>query len=169
MNIYSSQQTDTAAPCSSGSRSAAVQVCRRDNCNDAGFAWSYKRLFSSITSGAHSLRLVQKSDRIDSDRSIRVDPDQPGSSDPSISGPTFVPASLFCKFWLFRNFYSGDSHHANYGKHSLNYHFRHGAHSVYKIYSVLKLFEIALCSAQFDFFEISTAVMRIMLTMTNIV
>ena len=69
----------------------------------------------------------------------------------------------------FRNFYSGDAHHANYGKHTLNHHFRHGAHSVYKIYSVLKLFEIAVCSAHFDFFDISTPVIRIMLTMGNIV
>ena len=41
--------------------------------------------------------------------------------------------------------------------------------SVYKIYTVFKLFEIADCSAHFDFFEISTPVMRIMLTMANIV
>ena len=60
-------------------------------------------------------------------------------------------------------------HHANRGKHSLNDHFRHGAHSVYKIYSVFKFFEIAVCSAHFDYFEISTPVMRIMLTMANIV
>ena len=69
----------------------------------------------------------------------------------------------------FRNYYSGDAYHVNYGKHSLNHHFRHSAHSVYKIYSVFKLFEIAVCSAHFDFFEITTAVMRIMLTMANIV
>ena len=80
----------------------------------------------------------------------------------------FEICSLFCTFWLFRNFYSGDAHHANYGKHSLNHHFRHGAHSVYKIYSVFKLFEIAVCFAHFDFFEITTPVMRIMLTMANI-
>ena len=43
------------------------------------------------------------------------------------------------------------------------------AQSVYKIYSVLKLFEIAVCSAHFGFFEITTPVMRIMLTMANIV
>ena len=46
------------------------------------------------------------------------------------------------QIWHFWNFYSGDAHHANYGKHSLNHHFRHGAHSVYKIYSVLKLFDL---------------------------
>ena len=44
-----------------------------------------------------------------------------------------------------------------------------GAHSVYKIYSVFKLFESAVCFAHFDFFEISTPVMRIMLTMAIIV
>ena len=51
----------------------------------------------------------------------------------------------------------------------LNHHFRQGTHSVYKIYSVLKLFDFAVCSAHFDFFEITTPVMRIMLTMANIV
>ena len=81
----------------------------------------------------------------------------------------FRICSLFCKLWLFRNYYPGDAHHVNYGKHSSNYHFRHGAHSVYKIYSVLKLFEIALCSAPFDFFEITTPMMRLMLAMANIV
>ena len=35
------------------------------------------------------------------------------------------------------------------------------------IYSDLKLFENAVCFAHFDFFEISTPVMRIMLTMGN--
>ena len=69
----------------------------------------------------------------------------------------------------FRNFYSGDAHHTNYFKHSSNHHFRHGAHGLYKIYSVFKLFEIAVCSAHFDFFEFSTPVMRIMLTLANIV
>ena len=40
---------------------------------------------------------------------------------------------------------------------------------VYKIYSVFKLFEFAVCFVHFDFFEITTPVMRIMLTMANIV
>ena len=82
---------------------------------------------------------------------------------------TFRNCSLFCTFWLFRNFYSGDAHHANHGKHSLNHHFRRSAHSVYTIDSDFKLFEIAVCFAHFDFFEISTPVMRIMLTMAKIV
>ena len=69
----------------------------------------------------------------------------------------------------FRNYYSGGAHHVNYGKHSLNHHFQHRADSVYKIYSVFKLFEIAVSSAHFDIFEIATPVMRIMLTMANIV
>ena len=77
--------------------------------------------------------------------------------------------SLFCTFWLFRNYYSSDAPHVNYGEHSLNHHFRHSAHSVYKIYSVFKLFEFAVASAHFEFFEITTPVMRIMLTMANIV
>ena len=58
---------------------------------------------------------------------------------------------------------------SNYGKHCLNHPFRHGAQSVYKIYIVSKLFEIAVCFSNFDFFEISTPVMRIILTMANIV
>ena len=70
---------------------------------------------------------------------------------------------------LLRNFYSPDAHHANHGKQRVNHHFRHGADSVYKKYSDFKLFEIAVCFAHFDFFEISTPVMRIMLTMANIV
>ena len=42
--------------------------------------------------------------------------------------------------------------------------------TVYKRFTVFfKLFEIALCSARFDIFEITTPVMRIMLTMANIV
>ena len=53
--------------------------------------------------------------------------------------------------------------------HSLNYHFRHGAHRVYTIYDDLKLFEIQVCFPRFCFFEISTLVMCIMLTMANIV
>ena len=60
-----------------------------------------------------------------------------------------------------RNFYSPDAHHANHGKQRVNHHFRHGADSVYKKYSDFKLFETAVCSAHFDFFEISSSVMRI--------
>ena len=60
-------------------------------------------------------------------------------------------------------------HHFNYGQHNSNHHFRHAAHNVYKIYRVLKLFETAAFSARFEFFEITTPVMRIMLTMANIV
>ena len=82
---------------------------------------------------------------------------------------TFRNCSLFCTFWLLLNFYLGDSHHANYGKHSLNHHFEHCKHSVYQIYSVLKLFEIAVYFAHFGFYEISTLVMCIMLTMAHIV
>ena len=74
-----------------------------------------------------------------------------------------------CTFRLFRNYHTGDAHHVNYGKHSLNHQFRNSAHIVYQIYSVFKLFEIAVCSATFDFFEITILVMRIILTMANIV
>ena len=37
--------------------------------------------------------------------------------------------SLFCTFWLLRNLYSGDAHHANCGERSSNHHFRHCAPS----------------------------------------
>ena len=69
--------------------------------------------------------------------------------------------------YCFRNFYCGDAHCANYGKQSLKLYFRHGAHCVYHIYSVLKRLEIAVCLAHFNFFEIDTTVMRAVLTMTN--
>ena len=81
----------------------------------------------------------------------------------------FEFAVSFCIFWLFRDFYSDDANHANYGKQSLDHHIRHGAHSVYRIYSALKLFDFAVYSAHFDFFEVTTPVIRIMLAMANIV
>ena len=43
---------------------------------------------------------------------------------------SFRNGCLFCTYWLIRNFYSGDAHHANYGKRSLDHHFQHCAHSV---------------------------------------
>ena len=63
-------------------------------------------------------------------------------------------------FWHLRNFYSGDPYDSNYAKHNLNHHFRHSANWLYKIYSILKLFQIAVCFAHFGFYEISTPVMR---------
>ena len=69
----------------------------------------------------------------------------------------------------FRNYYADDAPHVSYGKHTSNHHFRHGAHSVYKIYSVFKRFEFAVCFAHFDFFKITTPMMRLMLAMANIV
>ena len=41
---------------------------------------------------------------------------------------TFWNSSLF---WLIRNFYCGEAHHANYGKHSLKHHFWYCAHSIW--------------------------------------
>ena len=67
-------------------------------------------------------------------------------------------------FWLLRKFYCGDAHHANYGKHSSNHHLQHCADSVYQTYSVLKLLEITVCFRHFGFYEISTPVVRIILT-----
>ena len=82
---------------------------------------------------------------------------------------TFRNCCLFCKFWRIRSIYSGDAHDANYCKHSFNNHFQYWTQSVYQIYSVFKLFENAVFSAPRGFYEISTVVMRIMLTMANIV
>ena len=81
---------------------------------------------------------------------------------------TFRNGCLFCTLWLLRNLNSADSHHAYYGEHCSNHHFRHCAQCVSEIYSVLKLFEIAVCFAHFGIFEISTPVRRIMLTIENI-
>ena len=69
---------------------------------------------------------------------------------------TFRNCCLFCIFWHIRNFYCGEAHHANYSKHSLNYHFQHCADCVYEIYSIFKVFEIAVCFAHFAVFEIWT-------------
>ena len=76
---------------------------------------------------------------------------------------------FFGTFWLLRNFYSGDARHANYANNSLNHHFRYCANCVYQIYSVFQLFEIPVCFAHFGCYEISTPVMRTMLTMPNVV
>ena len=38
--------------------------------------------------------------------------------------------SLFCTFWLIRNFNSGHEQHVNYGQYSLNDHYQHCAHSI---------------------------------------
>ena len=82
---------------------------------------------------------------------------------------TFRYCCLFYTFWLLRNFYSGDAHHSNYCELCLNHHSFHCSHCVIKIYSVFKPFEIAVCFGTFGFYEISTPVMLIMLTMANIV
>ena len=81
---------------------------------------------------------------------------------------TFRNCCLFCGFWLIRNIYSGDAHDANYCKHSLNHHFQYWTHSVYQIYSVLRLFKIAVCFAHFGFYQISTLVMGPMEAVVNI-
>ena len=82
---------------------------------------------------------------------------------------SFRNGSLFCTYWLIRNLNCADSHHARYGERCSNHHFRHCAQCVSEIYSVLKLFEIAVSFAHFGIFEISTPVRRIMLTIPNIV
>ena len=79
----------------------------------------------------------------------------------------FDIAVLFYTFWLLRNFYCGDAHHGNYAKQNLHQHFQHSLNCVDQIYSVLKLVEIAVCFAHFDFYEISTPVMATMVTMPN--
>ena len=82
---------------------------------------------------------------------------------------TFRNCSLFCTFWLLRSFYSHDARHGNYGDHCSNHHFRRWAHIVYHIYSVLKIIEITVSFAHFGFYEVSTPMMLIMVTMVNIV
>ena len=82
---------------------------------------------------------------------------------------TFRNCCLFCTFWFLRSFYSDDAEHGNYGEHCSNHHFRRWAHFVHHIYSVLKLFEIAVCFAHFGFYEVSTLMMRTMVTMVNVV
>ena len=79
----------------------------------------------------------------------------------------FEIAVRFPHFLFFRNLYCGYAQGDNYGKQSLNNYFRHGAHCVYHIYSVLKLFELEVCFPYYIVFEIFTAVMRTVLTMTN--
>ena len=66
-------------------------------------------------------------------------------------------------FWVLRKFCCGDAHHAIFGKHSLNHHLQHWAHSVYQIESASKLLEIRVCFTHFCFYEISTPVVRIIL------
>ena len=78
----------------------------------------------------------------------------------NIENTVYIRFTVFSNFsklqfvlhiWLLRNFYSCDAHHANYGKHSLNNHFQQWPHFIYVIYSVLKLFEIAVCFAHLAF------------------
>ena len=82
---------------------------------------------------------------------------------------SFRNCCLFCTFWLIQNFYSGEAHHANYSKHSLNHHFQNCAHCAYDIYSIFKLFEMAVCFAHFGIFEIWTALILTILAMVNVV
>ena len=82
---------------------------------------------------------------------------------------TFPNCCLFCTFCLLRNFNSGDAHHSDYWELCLNPHSFHCSHCVNKIYSVFKPFEIAVCFGTFGFYEISTPVMRTMLTKLNVV
>ena len=56
----------------------------------------------------------------------------------------FRNCCLFCRFWLTRNFYSGEAHHANYRKHSLSHHFQHCAQCAYETYCVFKVIQIAI-------------------------
>ena len=82
---------------------------------------------------------------------------------------SFRNGCLFCTYWLIRNLNCAHSHHASYGERCSNHHFQHWAQFVYEIYSVFKVLEIAVCFAHFGLFEISTPVMRNMLTIANIV
>ena len=79
----------------------------------------------------------------------------------------FENCCLFCIFWHIRNFYSGDTHHANYGKRSLDHHFQHCAHSLSQILRIFKVFKLTVFFAHFASGEISTPEMRNMLNMAN--
>ena len=82
---------------------------------------------------------------------------------------SFRNCCLFCTFWLIRNFYSGHEQNVNYSKHSLNDHYQHCAHCAYDIYSICKVFEMAVCFAHIGLFEIWTALILTMLAMVNVV
>ena len=81
----------------------------------------------------------------------------------------FSKLQFFCTFWRLRSFHSDDAHHGNYGERCSNLHFRSWAHILYHIYSVLKIIEISVCFAHFGFYEVSTPVMRTMVSMVNVV
>ena len=81
---------------------------------------------------------------------------------------TFQNCCLFCTFWLLRNFYSGDADDANYCKNSLNNHFQYWTQCI----SDLQCFQTFRNCSFFCtswLLQISTVVMRIMLSMANIV
>ena len=77
---------------------------------------------------------------------------------------SFRNSSLFCTFCCFRNLNS-----AGYGKHCWNHYFQHCALCVYDIYSICKVFEMAVCFAHIGWFEIWTALILTMLAMVNVV
>ena len=56
-----------------------------------------------------------------------------------------------------------------HSKRCSNHHFQHCAQSVYEIYSVFKVFEMAVCFAHIGLFEIWTAHILTMLAMVNVV
>ena len=82
---------------------------------------------------------------------------------------SFRNCFLFSTFRHIRNFYSGEAHHANYSKHCLTHHFQHCAHFLYDIYSICKVFEMAVCFTHFALFEIWTALILTILAMVNVV
>ena len=64
---------------------------------------------------------------------------------------TFRNCCFFCKFCILRNLYSGNAHHPNYGKHSLNDHFLHCANSLYHFLSFLQISKFQLVLHIFPF------------------
>ena len=46
---------------------------------------------------------------------------------------TLRNCSLFRHIWVLRNFYSGNAHHANYGKQCLDHHFRYCAQCIWDL------------------------------------
>ena len=64
---------------------------------------------------------------------------------------SYPNCNIFGKFFLLRNFYSGNEPHGNYGKHCLTHHFQHCAQCVYETYSVFKVIQIAIFLHIFPF------------------
>ena len=71
----------------------------------------------------------------------------------------FLNCTSFRTFWILRS----------YVEHSLSHHFKDCAHCVYEIYSVFKIFQMAVRFPPVSSYGISTPVIQTMLTMVKFV